>query len=145
MFMGGGGCSGSVEGQIRSVGEPYGDYVIQPTSCFSGEHESFFGVWVTPDLSEDENGSSGFKGGLKLVKSHTGQWEVYVESPTECQSFSCVIRELNPEHCDTFSVEVHNTSTTINDIRVREGHADLQCRLPEGGTFTAHLVFEGCS
>lgn len=146
MLMGGGLFgSGTVEGELRSSGQPYGDYSVRPTSCFSGEHESFFGVWVTPDLTEDAEGRTGFKGGLKIVKSHVGEWEIYVESPLECQSFNCVIRPLDPEHCNVFQVDVHNTNTTVNDIRVREGTVDLECAPPEGGTFVAHLVFDGCS
>lgn len=135
---------GTVEGQIESVGKPHGDWSMQPTSCFSGQHESFFGVWVTPDLQKVPEGQ-GFKGGLKLVKAHTGQWEVYVESPVECQSFNCVIRPLAADQCSVFEVSVSNTNTTINDIRVREGHAKLACKLAEGGSLTADLKFDGCS
>ena len=146
LVLGGGDCGGGgVEGEIRSTGEPYGDYVMRPSSCYSGEHESFFGVWVAPALSEDESGRTGFKGGLKLVKSHDGRWLVFVESPNECRGFDCVIRELDPEHCNTFSIDVRNTNSRVNRIVVREGRADLQCQLPEGGTFAAHLVFGGCS
>ncbi len=141
---GGGGCSGSVEGNLRSTGQPHGDYTLNPTSCFSGEHESFFGVWVATDL-RDENGRSGFKGGLKLVKAHTGQWEAYLESPLECQSFNCVTRQIDPAHCTVYEIDVRNTSTEINDIRVREGTARLECTFPEGGTLSANLKFDGCS
>lgn len=143
-FGGGGGCTGSVEGTFQSTGQPFGDYSQTPTACFSGEHESFMGVWVAPELMS-EGGSSGWKGGLKIVKSHLGPWEVYIESPTECQSFNCVIRQLDAEHCSTFDVNVSNTNTYINDIRVREGHLRLQCTTPEGGTVSANLTFSGCS
>lgn len=133
-----------VKGEIRARGAPFGSYVLVPTECHSGQHESFFGVWVTPELVRSE-GREGFKGGLKLVKSHAGAWTVYVESPLECKGLECAVRELERSHCQRFDVEVRNTSTLINDIRVREGHATLDCRLPEGGTFTANLTFEGCS
>ena len=138
------GCSGNVEGQIVSSGKPHGDYTLIPTSCFSGEHESFFGVWVTPDLMEVD-GRKGFKGGLKIVKGHTGEWEIYVESPEECESLNCKIRPLDISKCETFEVSVRNTNTTINDIRVREGHATLKCDTGEGGRFEAKLLFDGCS
>lgn len=142
-FLGGGGCTGSVEGEMKSTGEPHGDFTLTPTSCFSGEHESFFGVWVTPDLQEID-GRQGFKGGLKIVRSHTGEWEVYVESPKECDGLKCKIRQLDESECKTFEVDVRNTNTTINDIRVREGRAKLDCKFDDG-TFTANLKFSGCS
>ncbi|MBW2460880.1 MAG: hypothetical protein JRH11_04490 [Deltaproteobacteria bacterium] len=142
---GSGGCNGSTEGEIRSTGAPFGDYTLHPTSCYSGQHEDFFGVWVAPEASDDPSGNSGWRGGLKLVKDHSGAWEVYVESPTECQSFDCVTRPLDPAHCERYEVDVHNTNTIVNDIWVREGSASFECETPEGGTFAAHLVFEGCS
>lgn len=145
VFLGSGAFGdGTVEGQITSEGKPHGDYTMQPSSCFSGEHESFFGVWVTPPLQEVAEGT-GFKGGLKLVKGHTGTWEVYVESPVECESLNCVIRPLAADQCQVFDVAVRNTSTTVNDIRVREGHARLSCAFPEGGRYQADLTFSGCS
>jgi hypothetical protein len=140
----GNGCSGSVEGQIVSVGKPHGDYTLVPTSCFSGEHESFFGVWVTPDL-QSVDGRQGFKGGLKIVKAHTGEWQLFVESPEECDGLQCKIRPLDTSSCKVFDVSVENTNTTINDIRVRAGHATLDCETPEGGHLEAKLVFDGCS
>ena len=144
LVFGSNGCTGSVEGQIVSAGKPHGDYTLVPTSCFSGEHESFFGVWVTPDLQKVD-GRQGFKGGLKIVKSHTGDWEVFVESPEECDGLQCKIRPLDTSSCKTFDVNVRNTNTTINDIRVREGHATIDCETPEGGRIEAKLDFDGCS
>lgn len=144
-FGGGGGCTGSVEGQLAVSGPPHGDYVLKPTSCFSGEHESFFGVWVANDVTEID-GRSGFKGGLKLVKEHTGEWSAFLESPNECTNgFRCVIRAIDRAHCTVFDVEVRNTNTTINDIRVREGHARFECTFPEGGAVRGNLTFDGCS
>lgn len=142
-FVIGGGGGGSVEGQIVSSGSPYGDYMMQPSSCFSGEHESFFGVWVTPEL-EKVDGRQGFRGGLKLVKSHLGEWEVYVESPIECSGLKCKIRQLPRDACSLFDVSVENTNTTFNDIRVRRGHASLDCRFSSGGKLSANLLFKGC-
>jgi hypothetical protein len=141
----GGSCSGSAEGVITSTGEPHGDYTLRPTSCYSGEHEDFFGVWVAPEL-ESAGGGSGWRGGLKLVKNHMNQWEIYVESPVECQNnFDCVIRPLDTSTCSKVEVDVHNTNTMVNNITVREGHVNLECDTPEGGTYHASLTFEGCS
>jgi|GEM_PF-2007769 len=135
---------GSVEGELRSRGKPHGDFVLKPTSCFSGEHESFFGVWVTPKLKK-VSGRQGFQGGLKLLKNNLNEWEAYVESPVECDGLACKIRPLDRTQCKVFQVDVRNTSTSINDIRVREGSARFDCQFAGGGSFNATLKFDGCS
>jgi len=137
-------AGGGAKGEIRSRGEPFGTYVQKPPACHSGEHENFFGVWVAPEVKK-LNGKEGFQGGLKILKNPLGEWTVYVESPIGCEGFKCPIRELEKKHCKVFDVEVRNTSTTYNDIRVREGHAKLDCSFPEGGTLTANLTFDGCT
>jgi hypothetical protein len=137
-------ASGGAKGEIRSHGEPFGTYVQKPPACHSGEHESFFGVWVAPAV-KTINGKQGFQGGLKLLKNPVGEWTVYVESPLGCQGLKCPIRELEKKYCKVWDVEVHNTNTTYNDIRVREGHAKLDCNFPEGGSLTANLTFDGCT
>ena len=144
LFLGNPFAPGSAKGEIRSAGAPHGAYTLRPTSCYSGEHEGFFGVWVAPDLEEDSQGRSGFKGGLKLVKDPLGEWLVFLQSPAECQSFACVTRPVPRAQCGTFDVSVRHTNVWVNEIREREGHADLECAFPEGGTLSAHLSFERC-
>ncbi len=136
--------STSVEGEIRSTGQPFGTYVQKPPACHSGQHESFFGVWVAPELKKRQ-GRSGFQGGIKLLKSDLGEWRVFLESPLECEGFKCKIRELDRKACKVFDVEVHNTGTSFNDIVVKEGHAKLECSFPEGGSLAVNLKFDGCS
>jgi hypothetical protein len=135
--------SGSVEGQIQSRGKPFGTWSMKPTACHSGQHQSFFGVWVTPEL-KSSGGREGFKGGIKLMKSPMEEWNVYVESPLECESFKCKIWELPRASCKVFDVDVRKTSNSINEIWVVEGHATLDCTTPEGGGLTASLKFDGC-
>lgn len=143
MMGGGGDGPGNVEGQIYSRGAPHGDFTMTPTNCLSGEHESFFGVWLTSGLVKVD-GRQGFQGGLKLVKSHLGQWEVYLESPTDCDGLRCTIRPVGFSDCSRYDVHVENTNTTFNDIRVRRGHAYLECSFPDGGALSASLDFKGC-
>ncbi len=135
-------CSGKTEGEIRSVGKPLGDFAMEPPACHSGEHESFFGVWAAPKL-ETLDGRTGFRGGLKVVKNQVGEWEVYVENPNSCEGFDCPIVQVERQHCSVFDVHVQSTNTTVNDIRLRQGHARLDCEFPEGGTLTANLTFSG--
>jgi len=133
-----------VKGEIRARGKPFGDYVQKPSECYSGEHQNFFGVWVAPPI-RTVKGREGFQGGLKLVKSELEVWNAYVESPIECEGLKCAIRPVDRATCSTFDVEVRNTNTSYNDIRVREGHAKLDCKIPNGGTLHVDLVFCGCS
>jgi len=136
--------SSSVEGEIHARGKPFGTWSMKPTSCYSGQHQSFFGVWVAPDL-KTSGGREGFKGGIKVMKSPTEEWNAYVESPLECQSFKCKVYELPQASCKVFDVEVRNTHNSVNDIFVLEGHIKLDCTSPEGGAVTANLEFDGCS
>jgi len=133
----------SVEGEIRSAGLPNGDFVMAPPACHSGEHESFFGVWVAPEL-EEIDGRTGFRGGLKVVKNPVGDWEAYLESPNTCRSFECQVLQVKKEHCLVFDIRVENSGTVVNDVRLREGYARLQCKFPEGGTLKVDLKFSGC-
>jgi hypothetical protein len=135
--------SGSVEGQIQARGKPWGTWSMKPTACYSGQHQSFFGVWVAPELKKS-GGREGFKGGLKIMKTPLEEWSVYVESPLECESFKCKIYELPRSACRVFDVDVKNTSNSINDIWIVEGHAKLDCAMPEGGALTTNLKFDGC-
>ncbi len=138
------GCGGgSTEGEIRSTGAPHGDFVMAPPSCHSGEHESFFGVLVAPKL-EEINGHTGVRGGLKVLKNALGQWEAYLENPKTCRGFSCQVLQVEAQQCKVFDIEVKNTNTRKNGIRLREGHARLDCAFSQGGTLKADLVFKGC-
>jgi hypothetical protein len=142
-FLSSGVFSSSVEGEIRSTGMPNGDFVMAPPACHSGEHESFFGVWIAPEL-EEIDGRTGFRGGLKVLKNPLGQWEAYLESPNTCRGFECQVLQVKREHCLVFDILVENSGTVVNDVRLREGYAKLQCRFPEGGTLMVDLKFSGC-
>jgi len=143
VFFASGAFGSSVEGEIRSAGLPNGDFVMAPPTCHSGEHESFFGVWVAPEL-EEIDGRTGFRGGLKVLKNPLGQWEAYLESPNTCRGFECQVLQVKKEHCLVFDIRVENSGTTVNDVRLREGYAKLQCKFPEGGTLKVDLKFSGC-
>ena len=136
-------AGGSVEGEIRSSGKPNGDFLLKPTECHSGAHENFFGAWVTPKLVR-VNGRQGFQGGIKFVKNHLTKWDVYLESPVECKGLECTVRPVERAHCRVFDVDVRDTGTVVNDIRLREGHATLDCSFPDGGKLAVKLKFDGC-
>ena len=47
-------------------------------------------------------------------------------------------------HCSCIVVLVENSGTMVNDVRLREGYARLDCAFPEGGTLKVDLKFSGC-
>ena len=54
-------CSGSVDGNVVSMGGPLGDLTMEFTSCASGEHMQFHGAFL--DLDDP------FSGGIRLEQT----------------------------------------------------------------------------
>ncbi len=131
---------GSATGAIQSRGAPHGDFVVQPVTCFSGGHWGFTGVWVvTETLTAGHR--RGFKGGLKIVKDDTGEWEAYVENPTVCEGFKCEQRQVDRRQCRVFDLRVDGMNAWLR----YDGHARFECAFPAGGSLTANLTFTGCA
>jgi len=132
--------SGTVTGEIRASGPPYGDFVIRPADCFLAEDWGFDGVWVVSSLERTSNGHLGFRGGLGLVEDGSSRRAV-LESPHGCNGFKCPQWPVQPNHCS-----VYDLSTQESGWAWRErGHARLDCRFPGGGTLQVDLSFEGCA
>ncbi len=140
VVIGRGGCS-SVEGRVEAHGKPLGDYVVTPTLCQSGQHQSFFGVTLFPD--EDAPGT------LVVVDDPVRGRMVRALVDGSCHAdsgntFVCSYAAVNPAQCARFEMSIVPTSTTVNDIRLVDGRLLLDCTMAEGGTLAADLVFESC-
>ena len=140
VVIGRGGCS-SVEGRVEAHGKPLGDYVVTPTLCQSGEHQSFFGVTLFPD--EDAPGT------LVVVDDPVRGRMVRALVDGSCHAdsgntFVCSYAAVNPAQCRRFEMSIVPTSTSVNDIQLVDGRLLLDCTMPEGGTLAADLVFENC-
>lgn len=131
---------GSATGEIRSTGEPHGDFVVRPVTCYSGGHWGFTGVWVAPETTESGS-KRGFKGGLKIRKNEAGAWEAYVENPNACKGFDCTELMVRREYCKVFDVVVEDRNVWLR----YDGHARMVCDFPEGGTLKSDLAFRGCA
>jgi len=131
---------GSVEGTVRSRGQPFGDRERELTTCYSGDRQNYFGVALKP---EDRSFDSA--GGVKILKNAADQWAVYVERPLGCVPAQCELVELDRKQCSVFDVDVRNSGITVNEIRGHKGRAKLECRFPEGGSLSAALEFSGCN
>lgn len=132
------GCS-STEGSLEASGKPVGDFVFTPTQCRSGEHESFYGVFLL--------GDDGAAGGVKIVVDPRDGELVQIEVPGSCSgpdNEDCTVVTVEPDGCTRFDVDIKKTNTYVNDIRLLDGHLQLACTFPEGGRVTADVRFESC-
>lgn len=136
--VGGKGC-GHVEGAVVSTGKPIGDFVFTPTTCKSGQRMSFFGVVLVGDGPTD--------GGMLVVVDPVQGKSLKIEVPGSCKPPDhevCTEVLVRPDQCTTFDVVVDPTSTRVNNIRLMDGHARVECAFPEGGTLKVNLQFENC-
>jgi hypothetical protein len=132
------GCS-STEGTFEASGKPLGDFTFTPTHCRSGQHESFFGVYLL--------GKDGDAGGLKVVIDPRDGGAVMVEVPGSCRGADnddCTVVPLEQDACATFDLDIEPTNTYVNDIRLLDGRLRLACTLPEGGSARADVRFSSC-
>ena len=67
---------------------------------------------------------------------------VQVQKKETCKGDSCEYVVFDREECTQFDVSIESTNTTVNDIRVLEGHLRLDCKFAEtGGTAKADITF----
>ena len=132
------GCS-STEGSLVSRGEATGDFTLTPTSCRSGQHEGFFGVYLVPDKDN--------LGGLKIIKDPVKDYVVQLELPGSCSGDECEVVTLKKKQCRVLKSKVVRTSTTVNDIVLLDGSIELDCEVKRKGEIseiTANIKFESC-
>ena len=133
-----GGCS-SVEGQFVATGEPLGNFKFVADSCRSGQRMNFFGVVMLGKGPND--------GAIVPIHDVAQGKMVKVEVPGSCQPPDleiCKEIDIKPEHCSVFQLSVKRTNTTVNNIRLLDGHLKLDCKFPEGGTAKADMKFTSC-
>ena len=131
----GGSCS-SVEGKFVAKGEPLSKFTMRPTECRSGPRKNVHGVML---LSEKKK-----KQAIKILEDPTKGMVVQVQIPSSCKNNRCKFVTFGEDACDTFDVEVNRTNTTVNDIRLLEGHLRIKCKFDEGGSAKAKLEFSRC-
>jgi len=119
--------SQKIEGQFEAKGAQLGDWVIAPDGCDSGQRNGFSGV----DL---------FGGGLRFRLAET----VANGPALIIQRGDKRLALLSKKDCKTFDRSVRKTNTTVNDVRLLDGHLELDCQLPMGGTLRGKVTFENC-
>jgi hypothetical protein len=133
LLLGGKGCSWS-EGSLSASGPPIGDVTHVPVKCKSGQREGFHGAMLI-------DGSG--KVLIRVVMDPVRGTLVGVQKPGSCRGSQCEYVMIGRDTCTVFDVSVENTNTTVNNIRVVEGHARLDCVFKDtGGTVKADLKFK---
>lgn len=137
-FFFGKGCS-KTEGTFVSAGRPVGDFTIVPKKCKSGQRMNFFGAVLLGEGPDD--------GAVVAIIDPVRGKLVKVEVPGSCKPPDReVCREfiIEPSMCTKFDVSIQRTSTEVNDIRLIDGHINLECAFKEDGAIRANLKFENC-
>ena len=113
--------STEVTGTLELTGDRRLAFV--PSDCRSGQAYGFFGVDVVDDAGHAVRViSDPVQGPVVMVQHQPGNTE-----------------RLALTGCQTLDVRIHRTNTTVNDIRVLDGSAHLEC--PD---VKANLTFAGC-
>jgi len=129
---------GHADGQITVTGGPHGDFVIEPDDCHSllpyGSHGAAL------HGARDDTGAA-----YVVADPATRGREIQIEVPGSCdEDGSCTLLFVGEDACTTFDVQVENTLTTVNDVRLVKGHATLECTLEGGTEVSGRLDFDGC-
>ena len=137
MFVGKG-CS-KAEGSFISIGQPHGDFTIVPKKCKSGQRMNFYGAVLLGEGPDD--------GAVVAIIDPVRGKLVKVEVPGSCRPPDrevCKEFIIEPSMCAKFDVSVERTGTEVNDIRLLDGHIELECAFKEDGAIRASLKFENC-
>ena len=137
-FFMGKGCS-KAEGNLVSKGEPVGTFTFEPDVCRSGQRMQFYGAVI---LGKDKHA-----GAVVVMEDPIKGKIVKIEVPGSCQPpdyEKCKEVIVDPASCGVYDMAVKRTMTTVNDIRLIDGHLRLNCEFKEGGSLQANLKFENC-
>ena len=130
---------GSVEGELTVQASPYGDFTFTPTGCVSMQPFGRMGANIHGEGPND--------GALYVTLDPSKGTKAEVEVPGSCKQANgtdCTVFELPREACTRFELEVDFNGVTVNDVRQVEGHASLDCKLPDGTRVHGEITFDGC-
>lgn len=137
-FFMGKGCS-KTEGNLVSKGEPVGTFTFEPDACRSGQRMQFYGAVI---LGKDKHA-----GAVVIIEDPIKGKIVKIEVPGSCQPpdyEKCKEVVIDPAACSVYDMAVKKSMTTVNNIRLIDGHLRLNCGFKEGGSLQANLNFENC-
>jgi hypothetical protein len=129
---------GAVTGRLESKGEA-GNWVLEQGTCYSGQREQYHGVI---GIGPDGTGIA-----VKLVKDGVRGWTAVINRADTCKTSAekstCNAVVLTPTDCTTLDVDLANSNTTINDIRVIDGKLRIDCATG-ANSIKGELTFDRC-
>jgi hypothetical protein len=129
---------GTVSGRVESKGDA-GTWVLEKGACYSGQRESYFGAIA--------HGPEGSGVAIKFVKDSLKGWTAVINKADTCKAgvekSECKAIVLSANECKTLDVDLATTNTTVNDVRVVEGKATIDCA-SDTGSIKGELIFTHC-
>lgn len=133
------GCS-SVSGDVVSKGEPLGNFTFVPKQCRSGQRMSFFGSVLLGEGPQD--------GAVVAIMDPVKGKILKVEVPGSCEPpdyEKCKEVIIDPTFCSRYDMVVNRTSIMVNNIVLIDGHLNVDCAFPGGGSVKGNITFERCN
>jgi hypothetical protein len=128
------------EGSMTVQGGPqHLQFTFRPTGCASMQPYGRMGANVHADGNND--------GGFYVTRDPTRGTMVEIEVPGSCRNSDgtdCTVFPVPRDRCTTYDIHVEHMDVTVNDVRLVEGHAYLQCTLENGTTVRGRIDFSGC-
>ncbi len=118
---------------------PHGQWTFIPTGCASMQPYGPMGANLHGDGPND--------GAVYVTLDHASGHKVELEVPGSCQNADgtdCTVFQVPRDQCQTFEVTVDYTNTTVNDVRLVQGHVRLDCTLEDGTRVQGGIEFDGC-
>ena len=138
LMVGLGDC-GSSEGQMQVSGGPHGSWTFVTTGCANMQRYGLMGANLHAEGNND--------GAVYVSLDHVEGHKVELEVPGSCQNADgtdCTVFRVPRDQCQTFEVSIDYTGTTVNDVRLVEGHVALDCALEDGTRIEGRIQFSGC-
>lgn len=133
------GDCGSSEGQFIVSGGPHGEWRFVTTGCASMQPFGQMGANLHADGHND--------GAVYVTLDHSRGYNVELEVPGSCRNADgtdCTVFPVPREQCTRYDVHLKHTGTVVNDVRLVEGHVDVECALTDGTQVVGRIVFDGC-
>jgi len=130
---------GAAEGQMAVSASPHGEFTFVATGCASMQPYGLMGANLHGDGHND--------GAVYVTLDHASGHKVELEVPGSCQNADgtdCTVFEVPRASCSAWDVTLEYTNTTVNDVRLTEGHVRLECALEDGTRVSGAIEFEGC-
>ncbi|MBK9502250.1 MAG: hypothetical protein KBF99_11245 [Leptospiraceae bacterium] len=132
-------CSSVIQGEIIARGNPTGDFILNPTGCYSGARMQFYGIILT----QTENKGLVLTGIIDPIRGKL----IKLRLPDSCQSDDyddCKEIFISKESCSVYKIKIEPTNVMVNKVRALRGKLELDCKFQEGGSIKGKIEFDYC-